>query len=566
MSEIIQSISGLGLFLFGMFYLEKSLRESAGKQFKEILKNSTDTIFKSIMTGGLVTALVQSSGIVSIMVLSFIGAGLISLASGIGVVFGANIGTTATAWLVAYFGFKVKIDAFAISFAGIGGLLILIFSNKKRVASIGHIFVGLGLLFLGLNEMKEGAEFIAKTFDMKEYLNYHLIVYIIIGFIITSLIQSSSASTAIILSALSSGIINFDVATAMAIGANLGSTTTAIIGAIGGIPDKKRLALAHFIFNLITALIVYIFLSDFIAVTAMVYDIKENPTLALAFFHTLFNIVGVIALAFFIPLFAKGLNYLFKTKEAEITLYISRVDTEVPEASLVALKNEITHLFNKVLEFGLLNLNINPKDVLVEHKTSSQVLRNNREFIEVDENMQKSIKRLQFKILAFANELNTKALTIEESKKLSSYIYAVKEISFANEYFKNIKDSIDSIASEDNKYYLNIYEKIRKRVSKLFKNFALIMQGEIDRTAKGEKISNQLKLDNENTLKSITLAVKEFSIDEEVAVDIISTNRKIYMACISLFDVLKVIENGVMTNQTETKEAKPLEDVLLSSN
>ena len=237
---VIEVFSGLGMFLFGMFYMEIALKELAGIRFKQWIKNSTSSRVKSLLTGTLATAVLQSSSVVTLMTLSFVSTSLVSLESAIGIIFGSNLGTTVTAWIVATLGFKVKIELFALPMIGLGGFMLILNSSHKRLEAVAKILIGFGLLFFGLEIMKNSIETLGHNFDLSLYTHYPLIVFVGLGFIITALIQSSSATTAIILSALYAGILSFEQSAAMVIGANVGTTVTALLGGIGGIPDKKR--------------------------------------------------------------------------------------------------------------------------------------------------------------------------------------------------------------------------------------------------------------------------------------------------------------------------------------
>ena len=259
-STVIQALSGLGMFLFGMFYMELALKEAAGIRFKSWVKNSTSSTLKSLLTGAGATMVLQSSSVVTLMTLSFVSASLITLHSGIAVIFGSNVGTTAVVWIVATLGFKVKIEVFALPMIGAGGLLLVLGASNRKVAAAAKVLIGFGLLFLGLDIMKTAIESFASWIDLSLYAHWPLIAFVGFGFLMTALIQLSSAAMAVVLSALFAQILNFEQAAAMVIGTNIGTTVTAILGSIGGIPDKKRAAAAHFMFNLITAVVAFLLL------------------------------------------------------------------------------------------------------------------------------------------------------------------------------------------------------------------------------------------------------------------------------------------------------------------
>jgi phosphate:Na+ symporter len=218
-STFIEIFSSLGLFLFGMIFLENQIKISAGHSFKSMVENATSTNFKALLSGFITTAIFQSSSVVTLMALSLIGAGLMTLNSAIAIIFGANIGTTVTAWIVALVGFKMDIKLLSYLFIGIGGLGSVL-AGEGKWKNYFSIFVGFGLIFLGLEGMKDSFSMISKNFDISSYSFSNPYMYAILGLIITAIIQSSSASIAIAQSALSTNVISFEAATAFVVGAN----------------------------------------------------------------------------------------------------------------------------------------------------------------------------------------------------------------------------------------------------------------------------------------------------------------------------------------------------------
>ena len=224
--------AGVAIFLFGMLSLEEGFRAFSGGVLEKVLKRSTDRLWKSLGFGFLTTTLMQSSSLVSVITISFMSAGLLGLSEGIGIIFGANLGTTTGAWLVAGFGLKVKLSAYAMPMLVFG--VILLFQKASQLKGIGYVLVGLGFLFLGIHYMKEGFEAFKDSFDLAAYAvpGYPgLFLYAAIGILATVVMQSSHATLVLIITALASGQINYENALALAIGANVGTTITAIIGA-----------------------------------------------------------------------------------------------------------------------------------------------------------------------------------------------------------------------------------------------------------------------------------------------------------------------------------------------
>ncbi len=337
-------LAGLGIFMFGIFMMEESIKLLAGRSFKIMIRRFTGTKFKGLTTGIVSTAILQSSSAVSLMVLAFVGAGLMTLVNAITVIMGASVGTTLTAWIVAVFGFKFKIDAFALPMIGIGGIGLIFLARSPRYVNISKLLAAFGFLFLGLDFMKTSVEGLAAAIDLSSLPDLGLWVYVFAGILLTAIMQSSSATIAVILTTLFSGIIDFPQGAAMVIGANVGTTVTILLGAIGGIPVKKQAAVSSLIFNAGTAAVagaalpvMFWFVQDF-------FGFSDNPVLGIAAFHTLFNVLGVLIFFPLAPALARLLERMFPEKQRVLlTRYIQNTPVEVPEAAIPALRREVRH-------------------------------------------------------------------------------------------------------------------------------------------------------------------------------------------------------------------------------
>lgn len=256
--DLWKLLAGLAIFLYGMFLMEDSIKTMSGKAFRKMIRHYTNGRLRSVASGAVVTSILQSSSAVSLMVLAFVGAGVMTMENGIGVMMGSNIGTTFTAWIVAVFGFKLKIESFALPLIAVGGMILIAFGSSSRFFQASRLLMGFGFLFLGLDFMKSSVESYAQHLDVQRLAAYGIWLYALAGIVITALMQSSSASIAIVLTALNSGLMTFHMAVAMVIGANIGTTITVLLGSIGGIQSKKRVSVSHLIFNMVTGLIALI--------------------------------------------------------------------------------------------------------------------------------------------------------------------------------------------------------------------------------------------------------------------------------------------------------------------
>lgn len=538
---ILQALSGLGIFLFGMLYMELALKEAAGIRFKNWIKNSTSTPLKSILTGAGATAALQSSSVVTLMTLSFVSAALISLESGIAVIFGSNLGTTATAWIVATLGFKVKIETFALPMIAIGGFVLALGSSHKTPVAIAKAFIGFGLLFFGLEVMKTAIESAAAGIDLAEYAGFPLVAFVGLGFVLTALIQSSSAATAIVLSALYAQLLSFDQSAAMVIGTNIGTTVTALLSAIGGIPDKKRAAFAHLFFNVLTAFAAFLLLPFLSLFLMQTLGLASDPITALALFHTIFNAMGVLLLAPFIPLMAKYLQKMFVHVRAVPTKYIHLVDTEVPDTALVALRNEVSNLFVKTIKFALLLANIKPNDIFSKNRDAKTTVAQNQNQIDFDyQKTYANIKEIEVNTVAFVNRLNEQNLTSEQSQSLDTLLVSVRESVYAAKLLKDIKDDINEFAQSDNLSILKVYDEIRGNLAYAMIIFVNYMEEKWPLERCLQKFSTAQEKNVHIMREAMSLASKEH-VNEIRVVSLLNTNRSVYMALQSLMIASKVV-------------------------
>ncbi|MFA7300541.1 MAG: Na/Pi cotransporter family protein [Sideroxydans sp.] len=342
-------LGGIGLFLLGMGLMTDGLKLAAGRTLERILASSTKTRLRGLASGALITALVQSSSAVTVAAIGFVNAGLLTLGQSLWVLFGSNVGTTMTGWLVALVGLKFKIDVLALPLIGIGMVLRLSGENSRRGA-LGLALAGFGVLFLGIDMMKESFTGFATGFSLNEFDGMTgILMMVLSGILMTVMMQSSSASLTIALTAAQGGLISIEAAAAMVIGANVGTTVTALISAIGATPNAKRAASAHVLFNVLTgivALLLLPWLIDFIGMLREWLEIDAAPAATLALFHTVFNLLGV---ALMWPLVGRLTHFLerrFRTAEEDEARpqYLDANVAEVPALALDALQREVRRM------------------------------------------------------------------------------------------------------------------------------------------------------------------------------------------------------------------------------
>lgn len=371
--DFLTLVGSLGMFLYGMKMMSESLQKVAGSKMRSILSAMTSNRFLGVLTGFFVTTVVQSSSATTVMLVGFVNAGLLTLKESIGVIMGANIGTTVTGWIITIFGFKVQISEYALPLIAFG--IPLIFSKSGNRRSWGEFLVGFALLFMGLDFLKGSVPNIKENPELLQFLQGYTnlgflstVIFLFIGSLLTVIIQSSSATMALTFVMCNQGWISFEMAAAMVLGENIGTTVTANIAASVGNLSAKRAARAHLIFNLLG---VFWMLSIFSTFTSWIDQFithhnglspSENPAViptALSLFHTSFNIINVLLLIWFTPLLQKIVERLVpqrdKDSEEEFRLkYITTGLMSTSELSLLQAKKEIQFFAkhtNKMFDF-----------------------------------------------------------------------------------------------------------------------------------------------------------------------------------------------------------------------
>lgn len=361
---IMSVLGSLGLFLLGMWLMTEGLKLAGGKALESLLRQWTSSRFKGLLSGTIMTALVQSSSAVTVATLGFVNAGLMNFQQAVWVVFGSNVGTTFTAWIVTFLGFSIKLNAFAFPLIGLGAFCRLLVPSE-RIKALGMALAGFGLLFMGIDSLNTNFSSIAAELDTGALLgnsNYPTLIALFIGLILTSVTQSSSAAIAIILTAVASGVATFDIAAAAVIGANIGTTSTALIACVGATSSAKRLAWAHVCFNLLTGVVALLLLPFFSWLTVAIaasFGVAENLVLMLAIFHTLFNVVGVLLMWPIEPPMSRFLMTRFKSSslERDVSQHIDPNTSTIPEIAVRGLVLELNHIISQVYTFHIITDN-----------------------------------------------------------------------------------------------------------------------------------------------------------------------------------------------------------------
>ena len=525
--------AGVSIFLFGMLFLEEGFKAFTGGVLERLLQKTTDKTWKSLLFGMVSTTIMQSSSLVSVITISFISAGLVTLVAGIGIIFGANIGTTTGAWLVAAFGLKVKISAYAMPMLVFG--IVLSFQKSKYLKGIGSVLAGLGFLFLGIHYMKEGFEAFKDSFDLAALAveGYPgLFLFAAIGAAATVVMQSSHATLVLILTALAAGQITYENALALAIGANVGTTITAIIGSLSANVQGKRLAGAHLIFNVVTGVIAIVFIGQFVwavnFISAEVGIAVDNYTMKLAVFHTLFNLVGVIVM---VPLIHRLADYLFKVvpeKAIDLAqpLYLNEAAFEFPETVLKSLKKEVWHLFDSAFEIMAHGINLHRSQILTSPDLE-KTIDEDREIHEfdLDELYESKVKVLYSAIIDFISnaQAHMPSLYAEEMFRLRK---ASSEIVECVKHIKHLRKNATRYMVSDNEHIRDEYNRLRYQISMILREiYRLREEGDHDHAMallEMDEIKSEIQLNQQELDDRISRVLRDDQITPMMATSLLN--------------------------------------------
>lgn len=354
-----QLVGGLGLLLLALSLMTDGLRLAAGDRLTTVLKKGTTPAWRGFVSGISVTAVVQSSSAVTMATIGFVNAGLMSLSQAISVIFGTNVGTTVTGWIVAVLGFEFKIAAFALVMVG-AGVAARIIAGERPWGGFGTAFAGFGLFFLGIDFLKGGFDGLGSAINFQivnDYGALGVLLGMAIGFVVTVLAQSSSAAVALILTATSGGAVMLPTAAAMIIGANIGTTSTAVLATVGATPNARRVGLAHIFFNLITGAVALVILLLALPFADQMAS-WTTTSMFLAIFHTAFNVLGVILVWPWRNRLSAFLEKRYRTIEEveQKPRYLDRTLRDTPGLAVQALIREVARIDEKVVDLTALAL------------------------------------------------------------------------------------------------------------------------------------------------------------------------------------------------------------------
>lgn len=473
--------AGVALFLFGMLSMEQGFKAYSGGALQSLLGACTDRLWKSVGLGIVSTTLVQSSSLVSVVTISFLSAELIGLRQGIGIILGANLGTTTGAWLIAGFGMNMKLSAYALPMLVFGVLLLM--QASRRLKGFGWVLMGVGFLFLGIEYMKDGFSNFSDQIVLTRYAmkgSTGLLVFTLLGVIATVLMQSSHATLTLIITALAAGQVSYENALALAIGANVGTTITAILGAIGANAAGKRLAAAHLVFNVVTGVVALIFIQLLLAAVEGLGNLlgiaADNYILKLALFHSLFNLLGIALMLPLLDALVSRLERHLRDNGAgrDQPRYLGDASLELPQVAVQAITKETRHLFSNAFTLIAHGVSLH-RNLITSTSDLEQLIEPPGKLIDIDldEQYEHMIKDIYSANIEFLSRAQAQA-GHEFADTYNALRRANMDVVAAIKAVKHLRKNLLHYMRSENPHIRREYNRFRVRIGEALRSLAAL--------------------------------------------------------------------------------------------
>ncbi|MEZ4720952.1 MAG: Na/Pi cotransporter family protein [Flavobacteriales bacterium] len=509
--DLLVLLGALGFFIYGMKIMSEGIQKAAGPKLREILGAMTKNRFFGVLTGFLITSLVQSSSATTVMTVSFVNAGLLSLIESAGVMMGANIGTTITGWLVSYFGFKMKIVVISLPLIAFG--LPMLLMGSPRVKSWGEFIIGFAILFLGLDALKDAVPDLKQNPEVLSFLSgfepgfFTNILFIGIGTAITIVVQSSSAAMALTLVMCNNGWIPFPLAAAMILGENIGTTITAELASIVGNVHAKRSARIHSMFNIIGvswmifvlpfALQLISWFSQNVMGNMDPFQVSESIPFALSYFHTFFNLTNVLILIWFVPILVRIATATVKSKgDLDEVFHLEYIGTGMmgtSELSILEAKKEVAK-FGEITGRHVKMV----KELLVEKdkKKAKKLVKRIKKYEEITD-------RIEAEVTTYLTKVSTGKLSNESSALVRAMLSIINDLERVSDICYQMSVSLDKkqeqkiwFSAEQRQNILQLFGKVDRAIEHMHKNLELnYKQIKLDTATSLEDDINELRDD-----------------------------------------------------------------------
>ncbi|WP_111656942.1 Na/Pi cotransporter family protein [Isoalcanivorax indicus] len=435
-----QLLAGLALFLLGMDYIERGLKGLGNDVLVRVLRGSTGRAWTAVLVGAAATALMQSSSLVGLLVLAFVGAGIMPMKNALGVVVGTHVGTTVTGWIVATVGFKLDMGALSLPLLGLGGLGVAMMAEHNRPGAAARLLLGFGLLLFGLAFMKEGVETFAAQVDVAWLADYPVAVFAVVGLVLATLLQSSSATMMISLSALHAGVITLPMGAAITIGAHIGTTSTMALGALRGDAASRRVAVFNVVYSTATAVFALIVLLPFVAPLQAWLNITD-PLYSLVAFHSFFTLLGVLL---FYPLLGYAAPLLEKHvggRRNQVSQFVSKVPPSISDAAMASMEKETLHVLGRAMQLTASVFGGRTGQALRPAALPRRRLAGAPGFLDEYQ----ALKNLEGEMLTFATAMQASELSPGHAGRLNALTAATRDAVYACKAVKDVRSNLDDM-------------------------------------------------------------------------------------------------------------------------
>jgi phosphate:Na+ symporter len=525
---------GVGLFLIGMYLMETALGHLAGRDFKLLLRKNTANNARALFSGTITTALLQSSSVVSFMTLAFVGSGLIKMENALAVVLGANIGTTLANWIVATLGFSVNLDVFWYVLLGFAGILLAVLQKQKKWEQFLFFCIGLSFLFIALGLMKTGMLSSVEKFDFGSYRNLPPFFFVLIGFGITFLIQSSNATMAITLSALYAGVIPFPLAASVIIGSELGTSLKLVLAATGGSPGKKQLAAGNILLNLLSTMLAFVFLFPLIRLVQDVIGI-QNPLHGLVAFQMVINLASALLLFPFLHPVSRWLEKKMGGHQDRATIF---TDADVPV--LPAFAHEIFRLesfyfLKRVMAYHAAEFQVNAADAGF-HKLLTGKEKDKEDSYHTLEDRYADIKKAHGELIEYYVKMQKQSAHPEDLSQMNQLIKSAHSAMYAAKGFKDINHNKEELLQSGNDIkfgqFSSFSQIVRNNLARLSEILAMENHGEI--MAGLSSLMGDIQLEYKELLAGIYEKADRNAMPDKDISTLQNMNRELYSSNKSL--------------------------------
>lgn len=452
-------IFGIGIFLFGMSQLEYGIRKLGDARLRYWLRTSTGSKAGSVSTGIVTTAILQSSSMVSLLVLAFASAGVLPLVNAVGILLGANLGTTMTGWIVAIFGFKLNLEAMALPLLGASGFALAVTPQETKANYSAYVVLGIALLLFGLGVMKTSMETLPERWDVSVLQDHHAVVYLLFGVVLTILVQSSSAVMMMALAALNAELIVLPEAAALIIGADLGTTSTTALGSLTGSVIKRQLAFAHVMFNVIVDTLAFLFLLPALPWLLALLSLQD-PLLSLVAFHSTFNLLGLLAFLPVLNYFTQWIEKVFGSDAFKSANALDRVPANVPDAALVALRDTVKQLMLQAACNAMSLFELRPEKLKVIEEQREAVIGSELP-LDFDSGYEE-LKSMEGNIFSYALQIQSQPLQEDEALQLERLQLMVRHTVFCNKNLKDIREDLQEMKFSSSKSTRELFDQHKR--------------------------------------------------------------------------------------------------------